>query len=111
MRDLSDAYALARVSEYLNMGTMVGKGEYQIVLYETGTDIEILLDACDICKVDYGKPYYGVDYAGNSVFGTPDIGAYESSWAKGHNVFYNYDLAGNAVVGTPDIGAYEYVYS
>jgi hypothetical protein len=77
-RDVDDAYALARVSEYLNMGEMVGRGEGRgVAVYTDGTDSAILLKACKYFNVTFGEQYYDTDIAGKSVFGTPDIGAYE----------------------------------
>ena len=78
LRPTADAYALARVSEYLNMGEMVGRGEGRgIALYLDGTPEATLIKACRYFDVTFGEQYYDTDLDGNSVFGTPDIGAYE----------------------------------
>jgi hypothetical protein len=80
LRPTADAYALARVSEYLNMGEMVGRGEGRgIALYADGTAESVLEKACKYFHVTYGEQYYDTDLDGKSVFGTPDIGAYEYS--------------------------------
>ena len=78
LRPTADTYALARVSEYLNMGEMVGRGESRgIALYADGTAEAILIKACRYLRVTFGEQYYDTDLDGRSVFGTPDIGAYE----------------------------------
>lgn len=78
IRPTADAYALARVSEYLNTGEMVGRGEGKgIALYADGTDEVILTKACRYFRVTFGEQYYDTDLDGKSVFGTPDIGGYE----------------------------------
>ena len=73
------AYALARVSEYLNIGEIVGRGEGKgIAVYADSTAEVILVRACRYFNVTFGEEYYDSDFDGVSVFGTPDIGAFES---------------------------------
>ena len=73
----ADIYDLAKSSQYLNMGTMIGSAEWGILLYKTGTAESILTTACGVAGVTYGEQFYDFDVTGKSVFGTPDIGAYE----------------------------------
>ena len=73
----ADIFAAAKISPLLNMGTMIGRAEWGIAIYAIGTPEVTLLKACKVAKVVYGAQFYDFDLDGKSVFGTPDIGAYE----------------------------------
>lgn len=75
-----DTLARIKISPYLNISELVGCSQKVFALYADGTALATLQRACRYAGVVYGT-YYGADLDGNTVVGTPDIGAYEYVYA------------------------------
>jgi len=76
MRSAADILWRIKTSPYPNISKLVGKSQKVFVLYPDDTAVATLQKACRYCGTVYGT-YLGADFDGNTITGTPDIGAFE----------------------------------